>query len=31
MVAAGAARDEVGRRSYSAPLLGKPISGFQFG
>lgn len=31
MVAAGAARDEVGRRNYNAPLLGKPISGFQFG
>jgi aromatic ring-opening dioxygenase catalytic subunit (LigB family) len=31
MVAAGAARHEVGRSSYNAPLLGKPISGFQFG
>jgi aromatic ring-opening dioxygenase catalytic subunit (LigB family) len=31
MVAAGAAGHDVGRRSYSEPLLGKPVSGFQFG
>ncbi|HVW71162.1 MAG TPA: class III extradiol ring-cleavage dioxygenase, partial [Steroidobacteraceae bacterium] len=31
MVAAGAAGRDVGRRTYNAPLLGKPISGFQFG
>lgn len=31
MVAAGAAGEDRGRRTYSEPLLGKPISGFQFG
>ena len=31
MVAAGAAGEDAGRRSYNQPLLGKPISGFQFG
>jgi aromatic ring-opening dioxygenase catalytic subunit (LigB family) len=31
MVAAGAAGSDTGRRSYSEPLLGKPVSGFQFG
>jgi len=31
MVAAGAAGADVGRRSYSEPLLGKPVAGFQFG
>lgn len=31
MVAAGAAGTDRGRRTYSEPLLGKPISGFQFG
>jgi aromatic ring-opening dioxygenase catalytic subunit (LigB family) len=31
MVAAGAAGEDVGRRRYNQPLLGKPISGFQFG
>ena len=31
MVAAGAAGRDGGRRSYNEPLLGKPISGFQFG
>lgn len=31
MVAAGAAGEDPGRRSYNEPLLGKPISGFQFG
>jgi aromatic ring-opening dioxygenase catalytic subunit (LigB family) len=31
MVAAGAADGDAGRRSYNEPLLGKPISGFQFG
>ena len=31
MVAAGAARDDVGRRTYNERLMGKPISGFQFG
>jgi aromatic ring-opening dioxygenase catalytic subunit (LigB family) len=31
MVAAGAAGADVARRSYSEPLLGKPVSGFQFG
>jgi aromatic ring-opening dioxygenase catalytic subunit (LigB family) len=31
MVAAGAAGEDTGRRSYNQPLLGKPISGFQFG
>jgi len=31
MVAAGAAGKDVGRRSYNQSLLGKPISGFQFG
>ncbi len=31
MVAAGAAGGDPGRRSYNQPLLGKPISGFQFG
>jgi aromatic ring-opening dioxygenase catalytic subunit (LigB family) len=31
MVAAGAAGADVGRRSYNEPLLGKPVSGFQFG
>jgi hypothetical protein len=30
-VAAGAALADVGRRTYSDRLLGKPISGFQFG
>jgi aromatic ring-opening dioxygenase catalytic subunit (LigB family) len=31
MVAAGAAAEDRGRRTYNLPLLGKPISGFQFG
>ncbi len=31
MVAAGAAGEDPGRRTYNQPLLGKPISGFQFG
>ena len=31
MVAAGAAGEDAGRRTYNEPLLGKPISGFQFG
>jgi aromatic ring-opening dioxygenase catalytic subunit (LigB family) len=31
MVAAGAAGSDPGRRTYHRPLLGKPISGFQFG
>jgi aromatic ring-opening dioxygenase catalytic subunit (LigB family) len=31
MVAAGAARGEGARRTYNEPLLGKPVSGFQFG
>jgi aromatic ring-opening dioxygenase catalytic subunit (LigB family) len=31
MVAAGAAGEDAGRRTYNQPLLGKPISGFQFG
>ena len=31
MVAAGAAGQDPGRRSYNEPLLGKPVSGFQFG
>jgi aromatic ring-opening dioxygenase catalytic subunit (LigB family) len=31
MVAAGAAEKDIGRRSYSEPLLGKPVSGFEFG
>ena len=31
MVAAGAAGEDPGRLSYNEPLLGKPISGFQFG
>lgn len=31
MVAAGAAGEDPGKRTYNAPLLGKPISGFQFG
>lgn len=31
MVAAGAAGEDVGRRTYNEPLLGKPVSGFQFG
>ena len=31
MVAAGAAGEDPGRRTYNEPLLGKPISGFQFG
>lgn len=31
MVAAGAAAEDAGRRTYNEPLLGKPISGFQFG
>ena len=31
MVAAGAAGEDIGRRTYNEPLLGKPISGFQFG
>jgi aromatic ring-opening dioxygenase catalytic subunit (LigB family) len=31
MVAAGAAATDAGRRTYNEPLLGKPISGFQFG
>jgi aromatic ring-opening dioxygenase catalytic subunit (LigB family) len=31
MVAAGAAAEDAGRRCYNEPLLGKPISGFQFG
>ena len=31
MVAAGAADKDVGRRTYNQPLLGKPVSGFQFG
>jgi aromatic ring-opening dioxygenase catalytic subunit (LigB family) len=31
MVAAGAAAEDRGRRTYNQPLLGKPISGFQFG
>ena len=31
MVAAGAAGEDLGRRTYNEPLLGKPISGFQFG
>ena len=31
MVAAGAAGGDPGRRTYNQPLLGKPISGFQFG
>jgi aromatic ring-opening dioxygenase catalytic subunit (LigB family) len=31
MVAAGAAAEDAGRRTYNYPLIGKPISGFQFG
>jgi aromatic ring-opening dioxygenase catalytic subunit (LigB family) len=31
MVAAGAAAADLGRRTYNEPLLGKPVSGFQFG
>ncbi len=31
MVAAGAAGQDRGRRTYNEPLLGKPISAFQFG
>jgi aromatic ring-opening dioxygenase catalytic subunit (LigB family) len=31
MVAVGAAGDDPGRRTYNEPLLGKPVSGFQFG
>jgi aromatic ring-opening dioxygenase catalytic subunit (LigB family) len=31
MVAAGAAGTDVGRRTYNEPLLGKPVSAFQFG
>ena len=31
MVAAGAAGEDLGRRTYNEPLLGKLISGFQFG
>jgi aromatic ring-opening dioxygenase catalytic subunit (LigB family) len=31
MVAAGAAGQDPGQRTYSEPLLGKPISGFRFG
>ena len=31
MVAAGAAAADPGRRTYNEPLLGKPVSGFQFG
>lgn len=31
MVAAGAGGADIGRRTYNAPLLGKPISAFQFG
>lgn len=31
MVAAGAAAGDPGRRTYNEPLLGKPVSGFQFG
>ena len=31
MVAAGAAGEDPGRRTYNEPLLGKPVSGFQFG
>ena len=31
MVAAGAAGEDLGRRTYNQPLLGKPVSGFQFG
>ena len=31
LVAAGAAGDEAGAIAYHSPLLGKPISGFQFG
>lgn len=31
MVAAGAAGEDPGRRTYNQPLLGKPVSGFQFG
>jgi aromatic ring-opening dioxygenase catalytic subunit (LigB family) len=31
MVAAGAAGEDLGRVTYNEPLLGKPVSGFQFG
>lgn len=31
MVAAGAAHDDIGRRTFNDVILGKPISGFQFG
>jgi hypothetical protein len=31
MVAAGAAGKDGGRRTYNERLLGKPVSGFQFG
>jgi hypothetical protein len=31
MVAAGAAQEDRARRTYSERLLGKAISGFQFG
>jgi len=31
MVAAGAAGEDLGRRTYNQALLGKPVSGFQFG
>jgi aromatic ring-opening dioxygenase catalytic subunit (LigB family) len=31
MVAAGAAGGDAARRNYNEPLLGKPVSGFQFG
>ena len=31
MVAAGAAGEDLGRRTYNELLLGKPVSGFQFG
>jgi len=31
MVAAGAAAADSGRRTYNEALLGKPVSGFQFG
>ena len=31
MVAAGAAAEDPGHRTYNEPLLGKPVSGFQFG
>jgi aromatic ring-opening dioxygenase catalytic subunit (LigB family) len=31
MIAAGAAGEDLGRVTYNEPLLGKPVSGFQFG